>query len=104
MIFLMMMLVMAGAGCSSDDETEMKPQAGGKVELTVYAAVSLQDTLNDIKKSLEKENANVEVRYNFGASGRSSSNRYGLKEHLLTCFSQRAEDKFDGRNCRGRSY
>ncbi|MFS0597949.1 molybdate ABC transporter substrate-binding protein [Peribacillus frigoritolerans] len=92
MIFLMMMLVMAGAGCSSD-ETEMKPQAGGKVELTVSAAVSLQDALNDIKKSFEKENANVEVHYNFGASG-------ALQQQIsqgapVDLFFSAAEDKFD---------
>lgn len=92
MIFLMMMLVMAGAGCSSD-ETEMKPQAGGKVELTVSAAVSLQDALNDIKKSFEKENANVEVHYNFGASG-------ALQQQIsqgapVDLFFSAAGDKFD---------
>lgn len=95
MIFLMMMLVMAGAGCSSDEteKTEMKAQAGGKVELTVSAAVSLQDALNDIKESFEKENANVEVHYNFGASG-------ALQQQIsqgapVDLFFSAAEDKFD---------
>ncbi|MEE3954683.1 molybdate ABC transporter substrate-binding protein [Peribacillus frigoritolerans] len=95
MIFLMMMLVMAGAGCSSDEteKTEMKAQAGGKVELTVSAAVSLQDALNDIKESFEKENTNVEVHYNFGASG-------ALQQQIsqgapVDLFFSAAEDKFD---------
>ncbi|MGE7590446.1 MULTISPECIES: molybdate ABC transporter substrate-binding protein [Bacillaceae] len=95
MIFSIMLLAAAIAGCSNDqaEKTEMKAQAGGKVELTVSAAVSLQDALNDIKMSFEKENANVEVHYNFGASG-------ALQQQIsqgapVDLFFSAAEDKFD---------
>lgn len=96
LIFSIMMLVIVGAGCSSDEEkgTEKQTQqADDKVELTVSAAVSLQDALNDIKKSFEKENANVEVHYNFGASG-------ALQQQIsqgapVDLFFSAAEDKFD---------
>lgn len=81
----MMMLVMVGAGCSSD-ETEMKAQAGGKVELTVSAAVSLQDALNDIKKSFEKRMQMWKFIITLEHL-ELFSNRYP-KAHLLTCFSQ----------------
>ena len=40
-----------------------------KVELTISAAASLQDALNEIKANFEKEQSNVKVNYNFGASG-----------------------------------
>ncbi|MES1041166.1 molybdate ABC transporter substrate-binding protein [Peribacillus simplex] len=96
LIFSIMMLVIVGAGCSSDEEkgTEKQTQqAGEKVELMVSAAASLQDALNDIKKSFEKENANVEVHYNFGASG-------ALQQQIsqgapVDLFFSAAEDKFD---------
>ncbi|MFF2500898.1 molybdate ABC transporter substrate-binding protein [Peribacillus sp. NPDC058075] len=96
LIFSIMMLVIVGAGCSSDEEkgTEKQTQqADEKVELMVSAAASLQDALNDIKKSFEKENANVEVHYNFGASG-------ALQQQIsqgapVDLFFSAAEDKFD---------
>lgn len=96
MIFSIMMLVIVGAGCSSDEEKSAEKQtqqADEKVELTISAAASLQDSLNDIKKSFEKENANVKVHYNFGASG-------ALQQQIsqgapVDLFLSAAEDKFD---------
>jgi molybdate transport system substrate-binding protein len=92
MIFAIMLLVAVGTGCSNEEaeNTEMK---GQQVELTVSAAVSLQDALNDIKESFEKENANVKVNYNFGASG-------ALQQQIsqgapVELFFSAAEDKFD---------
>ncbi|MGG0790631.1 molybdate ABC transporter substrate-binding protein [Peribacillus simplex] len=96
MIFSIMMLVIVGAGCSSDEEKSAEKQtqqADEKVELTISAAASLQDSLNDIKKSFEKENANVKVHYNFGASG-------ALQQQIsqgapVDLFFSAAEDKFE---------
>lgn len=96
MIFSIMMLVLVGAGCSSDegkDAGKQTQQADEKVELTISAAASLQDSLNDIKKSFEKENANVNIHYNFGASG-------ALQQQIsqgapVDLFFSAAEDKFD---------
>lgn len=92
MIFSIMLLVTVGTGCSNDEaeNTEMKAE---QVELTVSAAVSLQDALNDIKDSFEKENVNVKVNYNFGASG-------ALQQQIsqgapVDLFFSAAEDKFD---------
>ncbi|CAH0231673.1 Molybdate-binding periplasmic protein [Peribacillus sp. Bi96] len=96
MIFSIMLLVIVGTGCSKDEgeNTEKKAQQDGeKVELTVSAAASLQDALNDIKADFEKENANVKVQYNFGASG-------ALQQQIsqgapVDLFFSAAEDTFD---------
>lgn len=39
------------------------------MELTISAAASLQDALNDIKANFEKEHTNITLNFNFGASG-----------------------------------
>ncbi|MFF2853434.1 molybdate ABC transporter substrate-binding protein [Peribacillus sp. NPDC058002] len=96
MLFSLMVLVIVGTGCSSDEEKvtgKQKQHADEKVKLTISAAVSLQDALNDIKKAFEKENANVKVNYNFGASG-------ALQQQIsqgapVDLFFSAAEDKFD---------
>ncbi|MGG4266266.1 molybdate ABC transporter substrate-binding protein [Peribacillus simplex] len=96
MIFSLMLLVIVGTGCSSNEEKgtgKQTQQADEKVELTISAAVSLQDALNDIKATFEKENANVKVNYNFGASG-------ALQQQIsqgapVDLFFSAAEDKFD---------
>ncbi|MBB6282569.1 molybdate ABC transporter substrate-binding protein [Geobacillus subterraneus] len=39
------------------------------VELTVSAAASLQDALEEVKTTFEREHPNIRVHYNFGSSG-----------------------------------
>ncbi|WP_078412480.1 molybdate ABC transporter substrate-binding protein [Priestia abyssalis] len=95
---LMMVLLLIVSGCSTNEQTkqieEQKQNVSEKkVELTVSAAASLQDALNDIKGSFEKEHPNVKVNYNFGASG-------ALQQQIsqgapVDLFFSAAEDKFD---------
>lgn len=60
-------------GCASTapptatTETEQSPQA--TVELTVSAAASTQDALQEIEMAYEQENPAVDIVYNFGSSG-----------------------------------
>ena len=66
--------MLTAAGCSTNDQskksTEKKQAVPDKqVEVTVSAAASLQNALNDIKKTFEKEHPQVKIIYNFGASG-----------------------------------
>ncbi|MCM3719505.1 molybdate ABC transporter substrate-binding protein [Fictibacillus phosphorivorans] len=85
-------------GCSTNDlgiKNEGKKQEASEkeVELTVSAAASLQDALNDIKANFEKEHPNVKVNFNFGASG-------ALQQQIsqgapVDLFFSAAEDKFD---------
>ncbi|MCQ6278567.1 molybdate ABC transporter substrate-binding protein [Bacillus sp. EB600] len=74
LFFSLLLLLLTAAGCSTNDQskkaTEKKQAVPDKqVELTISAAASLQNALNDIKGTFEKEHPNVKISYNFGASG-----------------------------------
>lgn len=93
-----MLLLLVVSGCSANEQTK-KPEeqkqevSEKKVELTISAAASLQDALNEIKTTFEKEHSNVKVNFNFGASG-------ALQQQIsqgapVDLFFSAAEDKFD---------
>lgn len=93
-----MLLLLVLCGCSANEQTK-KPEEQNqkvsekKVELTISAAASLQEALNEIKTTFEKEHSNVKVNYNFGASG-------ALQQQIsqgapVDLFFSAAEDKFD---------
>ncbi|MED4227792.1 molybdate ABC transporter substrate-binding protein [Neobacillus cucumis] len=88
----MILLLLTLAGCSSNEQAK-KPTSEKKVELTVSAAASLQDALNDVKADFEKKYPNVTINYNFGASG-------ALQQQIsqrapVDLFFSAAKDKFD---------
>ncbi|MGV2886419.1 molybdate ABC transporter substrate-binding protein [Paenibacillus taichungensis] len=82
-------LVLAGCGASTDskdtstamEQTSSTPAASGesstsgatdtqeRVELTISAAASLTDAMKEIETNFEAANPNVELNFNFGASG-----------------------------------
>ncbi|MGD6843576.1 molybdate ABC transporter substrate-binding protein [Bacillus infantis] len=93
-ILFYVLLLAVMAGCSGN-EVKDGQEGGGekKEELTVSAAASLQDALNDIKASFEKEQPSVTVNFNFGGSG-------ALQQQIsqgapVDLFFSAAEDKFD---------
>lgn len=85
-------------GCSnensaSDQEKQTDSASKQKVELVISAAASLQDALYEIEKSYEKGHTNVDLKFNYGASG-------ALKQQIeqgapVDLFFSAAEDKFD---------
>jgi molybdate transport system substrate-binding protein len=86
------------AGCSTNEqsnETEKQKQedTNQEVELTISAAASLQDALNDITATFEKEHPNMKINYNFGASG--SLQQQISQGAPVDLFFSAAEDKFD---------
>ncbi|MGM0792044.1 MAG: molybdate ABC transporter substrate-binding protein [Bacillota bacterium] len=93
-LFYVLLLFAVMAGCSGNEAED--GQEGGrekKEELTVSAAASLQNALDDIKASFEKEHPNVTVNFNFGGSG-------ALQQQIsqgapVDLFFSAAEDKFD---------
>ncbi|PGM55557.1 molybdate ABC transporter substrate-binding protein [Bacillus sp. AFS053548] len=98
LIVSMMLLGLVVSGCSSNEQakksTAQKQEVSQKnVELTISAAASLQDALNDIKSNFEKANPNVKINFNFGASG-------ALQQQIsqgapVDLFFSAAEDKFN---------
>lgn len=78
-------------GCSNEDS--MSNQEKQKVELTISAAASLQNALTDIEANFEKDHANIDLKFNFGASGALQQQiKQGAPVDL---FFSAAEDKFD---------
>lgn len=91
--FTALLLVLVLSGCSSNNQANRTDKKDAKVELTISAAASLQDSLNDIKASFEKAHPNVQINYNFGASG-------ALQQQIsqgapVDLFFSAAEDKFN---------
>jgi len=87
-IFMLFMLMVSG--CSTNDQAN-EPEE--EVELTVSAAASLQEALNEITENFTKDHPNVKINYNFGASG-------ALQQQIsqgapVDLFFSAAEDKFD---------
>ena len=77
------------SGCSKPEtDTDEK-----SVELTISAAASLQDSLEEIKEAYEKEHTNITIHYNFGGSG--ALQQQILQGAPVDLFLSAAEDKFD---------
>lgn len=91
---LMMLMLSIISGCSSPEENKTEEKVKQEsVELTISAAASLQNALNDIKAAYEKEHPNVKIVYNFGGSG-------ALQQQIsqgapVDLFFSAAEDKYD---------
>ena len=54
----------------TQDNTPAEEPAGDPVELIVFAAASMTETMNQIKEMYEQENHNVTITYNFDSSGK----------------------------------
>jgi len=78
------------SGCSSQGS---KTKTNEQVELTISAAASLQNSLEELQKKYEKEHANVKITYNFGGSG--ALQQQISKGAPVDLFFSAAEDKFD---------
>ena len=98
LIYSMLLLLLVLSGCSASEQTKKpveqnKKVSEKKVELTISAAASLQDALNEITATFEKEHPNVKVNYNFGASG--ALGQQISQGAPVDLFFSAAEDKFD---------
>lgn len=87
------MLLVGMSGCSTNKESKKQEAGTEKIEITISAAASLQDAINEIKTAYEKENSNVKINLNFGASG-------ALQQQIsqgapVDLFFSAAEDKFE---------
>lgn len=83
LISLSVLVLIITAGCSD---------RSGHVEITVSAAVSLKDALEEIKQLYEEENHDVKIRFNFGGSG--SLQQQISQGAPVDIFFSAAEDKF----------
>lgn len=81
-------------GCSSEKgQSTAETNEAGQVILTVSAASSLTDVLTEMAEKFKEENPNIELQFNFGASGT-------LKQQIeqgapADVFISAAEDKYN---------
>ena len=59
----------AADGSQTQDNAPTEAPAGEPVELIVFAAASMTETMNQLKEMYEQNNPNVTVTYNFDSSG-----------------------------------
>ena len=57
-------------GSQTQDNASTEAPAGEPVELIVFAAASMTETMNQLKEMYEQNNPNVTVTYNFDSSGK----------------------------------
>lgn len=74
--FLLVLFLISGvaAGCGTENKIEAAKDAVNqdvtkKTEVTVSAAASLKDAMNEIKEIYEKNKKDINIIYNFGSSG-----------------------------------
>ena len=60
----------AAGDSQTTDSTPAEAPAADPVELIVFAAASMTETMNQIKEPYEQENPNVTITYNFDSSGK----------------------------------
>jgi molybdate transport system substrate-binding protein len=73
-LILVLIVTTMAAGCggnqsSSEQKSDSSAKQEKAVTLTVSAAASLKDSMNEIKQLYVKEHPNVTITYNFGSSG-----------------------------------
>ncbi|GBF35187.1 molybdenum ABC transporter ModA [Desulfocucumis palustris] len=64
----LMFITLALAGCGSQEQQQPQTKAE-PVKLTISAAASLQDAAAELKDTYQKQHSEVEITYNFAASG-----------------------------------
>ena len=60
----------AAADSQTQDKTSAEEPTGDPVELIVFAAASMTETMNQLKEIYEQNNPNVTITYNFDSSGK----------------------------------
>lgn len=68
-LLLVLTLVLSIVACGNNTTKIAETAENKKVELIVFAAASMTETLNQIKPMYEKAHSNVTITYNFDSSG-----------------------------------
>lgn len=85
---LLLVGILAGCGSQGSNNKVNEP-----VELTISAAASLQDSLEELQKAYENEHDNIKITFNFGGSG--ALQQQILEGAPVDLFFSAAQDKFD---------
>src|SRR5688572_33211525 len=79
------------------------PVVAAAQELTVSAAISMKDAVEDLGRRFTQARSGVTLRYNFGASGELQKQiEAGAPVDLFISAAQRSEERRVGKECRTR--
>ena len=82
-------------GCGGQQEGPKS--TGEKVHLTVFAAASMTETLNQIKTEYEKQHPDVEITFNYDSSGTLKKQiQNGAECDLFISAAQKQMNQLDG--------
>lgn len=98
MFILSLLFMLIISGCSNkqtDDPSKKTADAdiAETVELTVSAAASLEDAMNEMKPLFEKENKNIKLFFNYGGSG--SLQKQIIQGAPVDLFFSAAQDQYN---------
>jgi molybdate transport system substrate-binding protein len=83
---------------TNESMTEGKTEAGEEVELTVFAAASMTETLTQIAEMYKKEAPNVKLTFNFDSSGTLKTQiEEGADCDLFISAAQKQMDQLDSK-------
>ncbi len=96
-IAIVIIIALAAIFMGSDDEgkqaQQQSQQASEPAQITVSAAASLTEAFTDMEKEFETENPDIDVVYNFGASGTLRTQIEGGAP--IDVFASAAQDQMD---------
>lgn len=93
---LLLMLIISGCSKNQSDEQTIKKvneKEGETVELTISAAASLEDAMNEIKPLFEKENKHIKLLFNYGGTG--SLQKQIIQGAPVDLFFSAAKDQYN---------
>lgn len=94
LLFLIVMMACSSSLNSDQDSEKVETQADSdEVELTISAAASLSDAMDEIQEMYKEKNPEVSLRFNFGSSG--SLQQQIVQGAPVDLFFSAAEDKFE---------
>lgn len=84
-------------GCGGQQEGPKATGEKEKVHLTVFAAASMTETLNQIKTEYEKQHPDVEITFNYDSSGTLKKQiQNGAECDLFISAAQKQMNQLDG--------
>lgn len=84
-------------GCGSEKQESKSTAGGDKVHLTVFAAASMTETMNQIAEQYQKDHPNVEITYNFDSSGTLKKQiQNGAECDIFISAAQKQMNQLDG--------
>ncbi len=92
---IMVLMVLIVVGCETQNETRNE-SSNNTTELTVFAAASMTETLQEIKSLYEEENKDVKVIFTFDSSGTLKTQiDEGAEADIFISAAQKQMDQLD---------